>query len=139
MIPGKGGPLEKSVSLKRYLSCFILLLISGSVPAQDKSEVKNLPSDARKDVSAQISTLIENGIQTGKKDSSAARRIFLEAVDKAGKAGEHYLAGKALYEMGQMYFARKDHNRSFGAFYNARDHYSKAGARKEVAQANFAM
>lgn len=125
MRTGKGGTLEKSVSLKKYLSCFFLLLVFGSAPAQDDS--------------VQISTLIENGIQTGKKDSSAARRIFLEAVDKAGKAGEPYLAGKALYEMGQMYFSRKDHNRSFGAFYNARDNFSKAGARKEVAQANFGM
>ena len=102
----KGGTLEKSVSLKKYLSCFILLLICGSAPAQDKSEVKNVPSKPRKDVSVQINTLIENGIQTGKKDSSAARRIFLEAVDKAGNADEPYLAGKAFYEMGQMYFGQ---------------------------------
>ena len=125
--------------MKNYLSCFILLLFAASMSAQDKNKIKNAPAKQGKDVAAQIDTLIEHGIKTGKKDSAAARQIFLEAMYKADKAGEPHLAGKALYEMGQMYFACKDHNRSFGAFYNARDHFSKAGSRKEIAQSVFGM
>ena len=41
--------------------------------------------------------------------------------------------------MGEMYFRHKKHNRSFGAFLNAKEYFVKAGARKDVAITNFTL
>lgn len=110
--------------MKKFLICFILLL--NKATAQDKN-------------AAAINALIEKGIEAGKKDSAAANKLFTEAYEAAEKANDIYLAGKAYYEMGVMYSAYKNHNRSFGAYYNARDFFTRAKARKEIAYANFGM
>jgi two-component system, sensor histidine kinase PdtaS len=108
--------------MKKFLFYFILLLGPLSLPAQEE-----------------IVRLIQKAILTGKTDSAAANLLFTQASDAANKANNPYLAGKAFYESGEMYFNHKNHNRSFGAFYTARDHFTKVGANKEIAFANFGM
>jgi two-component sensor histidine kinase/tetratricopeptide (TPR) repeat protein len=110
--------------MKKILFHCMLLLLPASVVAQDTTPVTKM---------------IERAVQTGKADTTAAEKIFQEAITKALKAIDPYLAGKAYYELGQMYFLHKNHNRSFGAYFNARDQFNKAGAKKEVAYTLFGL
>ena len=88
---------------------------------------------------SEIKKIISKAIETGKKDSSAADRIFRVAIEKAKKVNYFYGAGSAYYEMGEMYYKHKNHNKSFGAFYNAKEYFAKASARKEIAYTNFKL
>jgi two-component sensor histidine kinase len=115
------------------------LLIVASVAAQDKNEGKPVTARSGKDTAGPIIRLIEKAIEIGKTDTSAAEPIFREAITKANKANAPYLSGKAYYEMGQMFFTHKNHNRSFGAFFNARDQFYKAGATKEFAYSQLGL
>jgi two-component sensor histidine kinase len=89
--------------------------------------------------SVAITHLIEKAVLTGPKDSSAAEKMFHQAVDAATHINSPYLAGKAYYELAQMFYAYKVHNRSFGALFNARPFFTQAGARKELAYTLFGM
>src|SRR5687767_9399798 len=60
--------------MNKNLFYFILLLVGGPVAAQDKNEEKN--------DSLRITAMIGLAIETGKKDSAAARKLFMEAFDK---------------------------------------------------------
>ena len=83
--------------------------------------------------------MIEMAVQTGKEDTSAAVKIFREAIATARKADDPLLAGKAYYEMGEMFFKHKNHNRSFGRYINARQNFTKAEAPKEIAYTLFGL
>jgi two-component sensor histidine kinase len=104
----------------------MLLLISASGAAQDKNDDP-------------LIHMIERAIETGQTDTAAAELIFKQAIAKANKANDPYLAGKAYYEMAQMFFTHKNHNRSFGGFINARNQFNKAGAAKELAYTLFGL
>ena len=83
--------------------------------------------------------LISKAIELGKVDSSAADVLFRRAIKAALENNELGNAGRAYYEMGEMYFRFKNHNKSFGAFFNAKEYFVKAGARKEIAYTNFTL
>ncbi|MFI5155605.1 MAG: histidine kinase dimerization/phosphoacceptor domain -containing protein [Chitinophagales bacterium] len=107
-----------------------LLLLTTAMHAQVQ---KALSENVSKDSIQVINLMIEKAIRIGKQDSSKAESIFHNAVKKANQVGDPYLAGKAYYEMGQMFYEYKNHNHSFGAFFNARPFFIKAGAKKELA------
>lgn len=109
-----------------------LLLTTITANAQDHPP-------AKKDSTFHILSLIEKAVQLGQTDTAAATSIFMTAIAKAVNANDSYLAGKAFYEMGQMFFVHKNHNRSFGAFFNARENFTKAGAKKEIACTLFGL
>lgn len=116
----------------------VLLLLLQLCTAQDKSGLKD-KSLNQGELTSAIAKMIDSAINTGKTDTTAADKIFKEAIAKSKKINNDYLAGKAFYEMGEMYFHHKNHNRSFGSFFNARDYFHKAGAEKEVAYTLFGL
>ncbi len=86
-----------------------------------------------------INVIISRAKEIGKVDSSAADKIFRLAIKKAIKDNDHYSAGKAFYQMGEMYYRFKNHNKSFGAFFNAKEYFIKARSRKDIAYTNFSL
>lgn len=76
---------------------------------------------------------------TGIKDTVAATKTFMEVIRQAQNSGNHFLAGKAYYEMGNMFFNHKNHNRSFGAYINARSHFNLINAEVEEAYTLFGL
>jgi tetratricopeptide (TPR) repeat protein len=120
-----------------FLPVAFLLLLQ-LCTAQDKSGLKD-KSLNQGELPSAIAKMIDSAINTGKTDTTAADKIFKEAIAKSKKINNDYLAGKAFYEMGEMYFHHKNHNRSFGSFFNARDYFQKAGAEKEVAYTLFGL
>lgn len=70
-----------------------------------------------------------------KNDTSAAEVILRARIKEATSTNNPYLAGKAYYDMAQLFAAQKNHNRAFGAYFNARQYFNQAGAgaRKDVA------
>jgi two-component sensor histidine kinase len=117
--------------MKKMIFHCLLLLAAIPLSARDQHKKDSTGSP--------INQLIEKAVQIGKKDTTAAALIFLDAIAKAQKDNNLYLTGKAFYEMGQMYFAHKNHNHSFGSYFNAREYFVKAGARKETAHTLFGM
>jgi two-component system, sensor histidine kinase PdtaS len=120
-----------------FLPAAFLLLLQ-ICTAQDKNNLKDKPLNPGELPSA-IVKMIDSAINTGKLDTAAADKVFKEAIAKSKKINNDYLAGKAFYEMGEMYFHHKNHNRSFGSFFNARDYFHKAGAEKEEAYTLFGL
>ena len=86
-----------------------------------------------------VNALIARAKHVGLTDSSEGDKIFRVAISKAKASGDFFSAGKAYYEMGEMYFRYKNHNKSFGAFFNAKENFVSAAARKEIAYTNFAL
>lgn len=86
-----------------------------------------------------ILKLLKVASQTGKRDTSVADSMFRVAIHLAVKDNNHYLAGKAYYAMGEMYFAHENHNKSFGAYFNAREEFEKTNAIVEKAYTLFGM
>jgi two-component sensor histidine kinase len=86
-----------------------------------------------------IHVIISRAIERGAVDTSAADSLFRRAIKKAIKSNDPYNAGRAYYAMGEMYFRFKNHNKSFGGFFNAKEFFIKAGSRKEIAYTNFAL
>ncbi|MEJ7739272.1 MAG: sensor histidine kinase [Chitinophagaceae bacterium] len=124
--------------MKKIFVDFILLLVLSSGAAQDKTGKKILTTKPAQ-ISDTIASMIRMAVQTGKTDTSTAEKMFKEALAKAKKADDVYLTGKIYYELGEMFFAHKNHNRSFGAFFNARLNFNKAGATREIAYTLFGM
>ena len=120
------------------LSAIFMLLIELSA-AQKKSDQKAVDMVSDVNTSASINKMILQAGEVGKLDTSAADKIFRQAIAAANKTNNPYYAGKAFYEMGEMYFKYKNHNKSFGSFFNARDFFNKAGAEKEAAYSLFGL
>lgn len=91
------------------------------------------------DSSKRYDGIIQRAKEIGMKDSSAADKLFRAVIQDAKKANDPYTAGKAFYEMGEMYYRYKKHNKSFGAFFNAKELFIKAGSDNEVAVTNFVL
>ena len=99
----------------------------------------SLVAQKEKGDTSQIAATINKARQLGKVDSSAADKIFRIAIKTAVETNDPYHAGKAYYELGEMYYRFKNHNKSFGAFFNAKEYFVKAGSRNEIAYTNFAL
>jgi two-component system, sensor histidine kinase PdtaS len=125
--------------MKRLLFPVIQLCMLAQVAAQDGSKLSGIKEKINGDSLLTISQLILKAKEVGKKDTSAADKIFRKAVAKAIKAGDDYNTGKAYAEMGEMYFLHKNHNRSFGAFFKAKEYFVKSGSQKEIAVTNFKL
>lgn len=124
--------------MKVSLILAILLFLGLEFQAQDTGKRKNDLPNIVKD-SAGIELIISKAITVGRTDSSAADKIFRRAISKSKQNNDPHHAGVAYYEMGEMYFRYKNHNRSFGAFFNAKENFVKADSRKEIAYTNFAL
>jgi two-component system, sensor histidine kinase PdtaS len=123
--------------MKRPLILVIQLCMLAQLAAQEGREQNNIKEKTSADSSLSIGQMILKAKVIGKQDTSAADKIFRAAIEKAIKAKDPYNAGKAYYEMGEMYFHHKNHNRSFGAFFNAKEYFIKAGSENEIAFTNF--
>ncbi len=122
--------------MRNMLLLLQMMLLSTAMTAQDqKPSYENISGDS---IQA-IRLMIEKAIRIGKQDSSKAEKIFMNAIRKANQAGDPLLAGKAYYEMGNMFYEYKNHNHAFGAYFNARAFFTKAGAKKELAYTLFAL
>ena len=107
--------------------------------AQDGRGLKSVKEKTAADSLLSIGQMILKAKEIGKKDTSAADKIFRIAIARAVKANDLYNAGKAYYEIGEMYFQHKNHNKSLGAFINAKAYFVKSGSEKEEAFANFRL
>lgn len=107
--------------------------------AQDSSRLNNVIKKSSYDSLFTTEQLILKAKETGKRDTSAADTLFRLAINNAIKANDFYGAGNVYYELGEMYFLHKNHNRSLGAFINAKNYFVKAGSEKEVAFTNFKL
>ena len=123
--------------MKLVFVLIIQLILLLQLAAQDTSELNGKRIKAID--TSDIVEIISKAKEVGKKDSSAADKIFRIAISKAKKSNDLYHVGKAYYEMGEMYFRFKNHNKSFGAFLNAKENFAKAGSRRETAYANFTL
>lgn len=123
--------------MKFIVALLILLPVTKSASAQADQEV--IINQATNEIVTTIRQLIRKGAKTGKTDTTAADKFFRKAIELANNHNQPYWAGTAFYEMGQMYFHHKNHNRSFGAYFNARDYFKKAGAEKEMAYTLFCL
>jgi two-component system, sensor histidine kinase PdtaS len=118
----------------------ILFSLSGVVGhPQNNSGPENPIGQSPKDFAANIISSIGKAKTIGENDTARAEKIFIEAIASSKKYKNNYLAGKAYYEMGEMFFNHKNHNRSFGAFMNARNQFSMVDAEKEVAYTLFGL
>lgn len=132
---GRFGGKTKETPMKfAAFLAFVLALSQGA--AQSPPTTQAPPSDT---LYTSITELIRRGTETGKRDTKAADSIFKQALTLALKAHDHYLAGKVFYAKGEMYDLHKNHNRAFGAFFNAREHFNLTQAEKEKAYTLFAM
>ncbi len=125
--------------MKRLFFQVIQLCILAQLTAQDGRELSAVKKKITGDSLLSISQLILKAKEVGEKDTSAADKIFRKAIAKAIKAGDEYNAGKGYAEMGDMYFLHKNHNKSFGAFFNAKEYFVKSGSQKEIAVTNFKL
>lgn len=83
---------------------------------------------------------IESAKIIGEHDTTHARKMFLDIIERAHKSANDHAAAKAYLAMGEMYFTHKNHNRSFGAYFNARPLFNKIkGTEKEQAATQFGM
>lgn len=124
--------------MKRAFILVIQFCMLAQLAAQEEKVLKNA-----KNISADslLSTghIILKAKEIGRQDTTAADNLFRLAITKATEADDPYNAGKAYYEMGEMYFHHKNHNKSFGAFINAKEYFVKSGSEKMTAYANFAI
>jgi two-component system, sensor histidine kinase PdtaS len=125
--------------MKRLFFPVIQLCMLAQVAAQDGSKLSGIKEKINGDSLLTISQLISKANEIGIKDTTAADKIFKKAIAKTIKAGDDYNTGKAYAEMGEMYFLHKNHNRSFGAFFKAKEYFVKSGSQKEIAVANFKL
>lgn len=125
--------------MKNILLHFILCIIVGTVSAQEEKLEKIVTTRAEKNVADSINRTIEKAILVGKTDTASADKLFRNAIKRSNAANDPYLAGSAFYAMGQMYFEHKNHNRSFGAFFNARPNFERADAKKELAYTQYSL
>lgn len=125
--------------MKRLFFPVIQLCVLTQLAAQDGRGLAGLKEKNTGDSLLTIDQLILKAKETGKKDTSAADKIFRKAIAKAIKAGDDYNTGKAYAELGEMYFLHKKHHKSFGAFLNSKEYFSKSGSKKEIAVTNFKL
>ncbi|HVU58957.1 MAG TPA: histidine kinase dimerization/phosphoacceptor domain -containing protein [Puia sp.] len=78
-------------------------------------------------------------LQTRAQDISSAEAPFRARIREATRANNPYLVGKAYYDMARLFAEQKNHNRAFGALFNARQYFTQAGAKKEIAYTLFGL
>jgi two-component sensor histidine kinase/tetratricopeptide (TPR) repeat protein len=118
------------------LHLFSLLLCS-AIAAQEQKQ--SAPDNLSRDSIQAINLMIEKAVRIGQQDTSAAEKIFRNAIKRANQLNDPYLTGRAYYEMAQMFYEHKNHNHAFGALFNARAFFTKAGAKKEIAYTLFGL
>src|ERR1700751_4320006 len=101
--------------MKKFALLLLSLVFSSLLNAQDQKAPAQ-PSVIHKDSISAINAIIARAVEIGKHDSSAAEILFRSAINKSNRNDDPFLAGKAYYEMAQMFYQYKNHNRSFGAF-----------------------
>jgi len=125
--------------MRNTLLIIIFLLPGNAGIPQNTPGSEDLMINTPKNVSVGILSNIEKAKAIGKNDSARSETIFMEAIVLSKQYKNNYLAGKAYYEMGEMFFHHKNHNRSFGAFMNARNLFSLADAEIEEAYTLFGL
>ncbi|MBC7828892.1 MAG: sensor histidine kinase [Chitinophagaceae bacterium] len=125
--------------MKRPFILVVQFLMLLQIEAQEGRKLNKSQEQKLTDTPVDIRKMIVNAIEVGKHDSSSADKIFRRAIEKAKRANDLHGTGEAYYEMGEMYYRYKNHNKSFGAFFNAKEYFVKADSKNEIATTNFTL
>src|SRR5688572_8799115 len=102
--------MKMNKSLLSLLLFFMVRAGSSFVHAQQAGK-SIVPTDS-------IDRMIATAAKIGKTDTAAALIIFKDALAKTISLKDDFRSGRVFFEMGNMFFIHKNHNRSFGAYFN---------------------
>jgi two-component sensor histidine kinase len=116
-----------------------MFLMPASSLAQENEQGGKLHNRTADPAYRRLLRAIDTAERVGLTDTLSAESRYLKIIAEAKHSAFDYIVGQAYYKMGEMYFSHKNHNRSFGSFFNARDNFKKVGAKKELAYTLFGL